>query len=143
VTIDWVGYETLVEAVRRAEWHVGGIARTLVDAAEDDSGQPAPSQAFLARYAGALDEFTAALEHFGVDDEQERALVRDHLDNALESLRSLSREVREARLQNPDAWPAYGSLILLAQRMARELLAHREQAVVPTDSGPIRTPRWR
>ncbi len=143
VTIDWGGYEKLVEAVRRAEWHVGGIARTLVDAAEDDSGQPTPSETFLARYAGALDEVSAALERFGVDNAHERALVQEHLDNALESMRLLSGEVREARLQNPDAWPAYGSLILLAQRMARELLAHREQAVVPTDSGPIRTPRWR
>ena len=41
--IDWDGYAQTVEAVRRAQWQVAGIARTLVDAADESDRHPAPS----------------------------------------------------------------------------------------------------
>ena len=47
--IDWDGYVRTVEAVRRAQWQVAGIARTLVDAADDADRHPAPSAALAAR----------------------------------------------------------------------------------------------
>ena len=46
--IDWDGYVRTVEAVRRAQWQVAGIARTLVDAADDADRHPAPSAGLVA-----------------------------------------------------------------------------------------------
>jgi hypothetical protein len=48
--------------------------------------------------------------------------------------------VRETPLDDPHAWPAYGALLLDAQRLARELAARKDEAAVPTDSSPIRLP---
>ena len=138
--IDWAGYERTVEAVRRTQWQVSGIARTLVDAADEAEAQPAPSKRFLERYAGALEEIGAAVDHFGLRSEEEQAQVEQHIRKAIATLDQLGVEVRETPLDDPNAWPAYGALILDAQRLARELSAKKEVAAVPTDSGPIRLP---
>jgi uncharacterized membrane protein YgaE (UPF0421/DUF939 family) len=138
--IDWVGYERTVETVRRTQWQVSGIARTLVEAADDAEHLPAPSPQFLERYAGVLDEVGAAIEHFGVRSDEDEAAVQQHLEAAIAALDQLGAEVRETRLDDPNAWPAYGALILDAQRLARELAATKGEAAVPTDSGPIRLP---
>lgn len=138
--IDWGGYERTVEAIRRAHWQVSGIARTLVDAADEAERLPAPSPAFLSRYAEALEEIGGAISHFGLVDEHEQEEVRTRLESAMRLLDALGDEVRRTPLDDPHAWPAYGALILDAQRLARELAAHREDAVVPTDTGPIRMP---
>lgn len=138
--IDWVGYERTVETVRRTQWQVSGIARTLVDAADDHELQPAPSQEFLERYAGVLDDIGAAVDHFGLRSDKEEAEVELHLSRAITTLDQLGAEVRETPLDDPNAWPAYGALILDAQRLARELSARKGEAAVPTDSGPIRLP---
>ena len=138
--IDWVGYERTVETIRRTQWQVSGIARTLVDAADEAERQPAPTPAFLERYAGALDEIGTAIEHFGIRDEAEQEAVQRHLDVAIATLDELGAEVRETPLDDPHAWPAYGALILDAQRLARELAAKKDEATVPTDTGPLRLP---
>ncbi len=52
----------------------------------------------------------------------------------------MSEEVRRSPLDDPHAWPAYGALVLEAERLARELLTSNEEASVPTDTGPIRMP---
>jgi hypothetical protein len=140
VDIDWLGYERTVETVRRTQWQVSGIARTLVDAADDAEVQPAPSPEFLERYAEVLDEIGLAVDHFGLRDEAEQAEVDRHLRAAIAALDELGAEVRETPLDDPNAWPAYGALILDAQRLARELSARKDEAAVPTDSGPIRLP---
>lgn len=146
VDIDWVGYERTVEAVRRSQWQVSGIARTLVDAVDAvDGGDgahrlPVPSQHFLERYAEALEDIGSAVDHFGLRDDHEQAEVERHLRAAMETLDELGAWVRETPLDDPHAWPAYGALILDAQRLARELSARKEEAAVPTDSGPIRLP---
>lgn len=140
VDIDWLGYERTVETVRRTQWQVSGIARTLVDAADEAEVQPAPSPEFLERYAGVLDEIGLAVDHFGLRDEAEQAEVARHLRAAIAALDELGAEVRETPLDDPNAWPAYGALILDAQRLARELSARKDEAAVPTDSGPIRLP---
>ncbi|MBW8732457.1 MAG: FUSC family protein, partial [Terrabacter sp.] len=51
VQVDWAGYAQTVEVVRRSLWQVSGIARTLVDAADEDQSQPSPTRRFLERYA--------------------------------------------------------------------------------------------
>lgn len=143
VDIDWAGYEHTVETVRRSQWQISGIARTLVDsadAAEGASDVPVPEQHFLERYAGALEDIGRAADHFGLREEQEQDEVARHLRNALTTLDELGAWVRDTPLDDPHAWPAYGALILDAQRLARELLTKREDAAVPTDSGPIRLP---
>ena len=140
VEIDWLGYERTVETVRRAQWQVSGIARTLVDAADERERQPAPDPVSLERYATVLDEIGSAVEHFGIRAHTEQEQVRRHLETAIATLDELGALVRETPLENPHAWPAYGALILDAERLARELLAKRDEAVVPTDSGPIRLP---
>lgn len=138
--IDWLGYERTVETVRRTQWQVSGIARTLVDAADEAEAQPVPSKLFLERYAGALEEIGAAVDHFGLRSEDDQAQVEQHIRKAIAALDELGVEVRETPLDDPNAWPAYGALILDAQRLARELSAKKEVAAVPTDSGPIRLP---
>ncbi len=140
VDIDWAGYERTVETVRRSQWQVSGIARTLVDAADEAERLPVPSPDFLARYAEALDAIGSAVDHFGLRDDEDQAEVDRHLRAALEVLDQLGAWVRETPLDDPQAWPAYGALILDAQRLARELSAKKEEAAVPTDSGPIRLP---
>ena len=138
--IDWDGYVQTVEAVRRAQWQVAGIARTLVDAADDADRHPAPSADWLGSYAGVLDEVGEAISHFGVSADESRRAVELHVDRALEVLDEMSEQVRRTPLDDPNAWPAYGALVLEAERLARELRTSNEHASVPTDSGPLRAP---
>jgi hypothetical protein len=138
--VDWAGYSHTVEAIRRSQWQVSGIARTLVDAADEDESQPAPSQHFLETYAGALDAVAGAIGHFGLPEDAERETVATYLRTALEILARLGEEVRTSELENPQAWPAYGAMLLDAQRLIRELEVRSPHAVMPTDSGPIRKP---
>jgi hypothetical protein len=138
--IDWDGYRLTAETVERAEWQVAGIARTLVDAADGAPWQPSPAPAWLDGYAEVLDEIGAAIGSFGVRTDAGRADVDAHVDRALTLLRGLSERVRNARLDDPAAWPAYGALVLDAERLARDLHAHNDRASVPTDSGPLRAP---
>jgi hypothetical protein len=140
VDIDWTGYERTVETVRRTQWQVSGIARTLVDAADDAERLPVPSPSFLERYADALDDIGCAADHFGLRSEEDQAEVDRHLRSAVATLDELGAWVRETPLDDPHAWPAYGALILDAQRLARELSAKKEEAAVPTDTGPLRLP---
>jgi uncharacterized membrane protein YccC len=138
--IDWDGYATTVEAVRRAQWQVAGIARTLVDAADEEDLHPAPSPAWLRRYAQVLDGLGRALAHFGVGSDEARDAVRREVRGAREALDRLGEEVRTTPLDDPHAWPAYGALLLEAGRLARELGETNAEASVPTDSGPLRAP---
>ncbi|GAA4409929.1 hypothetical protein GCM10023168_29080 [Fodinibacter luteus] len=138
--IDWDGYLRTVEAVRRAQWQVGGIARTLVDTAEDADRHPAPSANWLERYAGVLDEVGDAISDFGVWTDESREAVERHVERALDALHDLSEQVRRTPLDDPRAWPTYGALVLEAERLARELRESNAHASVPTDTGPIRTP---
>ena len=43
-------------------------------------------------------------------------------------------------MSDPDAWTAYGALVLDAQRLARDLRSRNMHASVPTESGPLRRP---
>jgi hypothetical protein len=140
IVVDWGGYAETVEALRRSQWQVSGIARTLRDAADEKDRLPAPSQAFLDAYADALDHVGAALDHFGLDDDEERQAVRRELREASTILDRLSDDVRETRLDDPHAWPAYGALLLDARRLSRELHDRTDRAIVPTDSGVIPRP---
>jgi hypothetical protein len=143
VDIDWAGYEHTVETVRRSQWQISGIARTLVDSADAAEGTeqvPVPSEHFIERYAEALEDIGRAADHFGLRNEVEQGEVDRHLSEALTKLDELGAWVRDTPLDDPHAWPAYGALILDAQRLARELLAKKEAAAVPTDTGPIRLP---
>jgi hypothetical protein len=140
VQVDWAGYAQTVEAVRRSQWQVSGIARTLVDAADEDESQPLPTQRFLEAYAEVLDKVAGAISHFGRPADSEREAVREYLESAGVILDRLGHEVRTADLEDPQAWPAYGAMLLDAQRLIRELEVRSHQAVMPTDSGPIRKP---
>jgi hypothetical protein len=138
--VDWAGYAQTVEAIRRGQWQVSGIARTLVDAADDEASQPTPTQRFLDSYADALDQIAGALSHFGLEGDEEEAVVHDYLKTAERILTELENEVRTTELEDERAWPAYGAMLLDAQRLIRELAMHTSTAVMPTDSGPIRRP---
>jgi hypothetical protein len=138
--IDWGGYERTVETVRRTQWQISGIARTLVDAADESGRKPAPSPRFLQRYAAVLEEIASAVSHFGIRGEEDERAVDDHLQAAISALDELGTEVHDTPLDDPSAWPAYGALIVDAQRLARELAAKADEAAVPTDSGPVRVP---
>ncbi|WP_377642356.1 aromatic acid exporter family protein [Oryzobacter terrae] len=138
--IDWDGYRLTAETVERAEWQVAGIARTLVDAAEGAAWTPRPSAGWLARYADVLDEVGAAIEDFGVGTGDDTRDVDEHVERALAMLRGLSDEVRDTHLDDPAAWPAYGALVLDAERLAHDLRDRHPRAAVPTDSGPLRAP---
>jgi hypothetical protein len=138
--IDWDGYVSTVEAVRRAQWQVAGIARTLVDAADDGDRHPSPTEGWLHSYAGVLEELGEAISHFGVWSEESRGAVEEHVGRALEVLDVMSEEVRRTPLDDSHAWPAYGALVLEGERLGRELLTSNAQASVPTDTGPIRMP---
>jgi hypothetical protein len=140
VDIDWAGYERTVETVRRSQWQVSGIARTLVDAADDAERLPVPSAQFLERYADALDDIGCAVDHFGLRSDEDRSEVERHLSSAMATLDELGTWVRETPLDDPHAWPAYGALLLDAERLARELADKKEEAAVPTDTGPLRLP---
>ncbi|MFQ6170690.1 FUSC family protein [Oryzobacter sp. R7] len=138
--VDWDGYRHTVETVDRAQWQVAGIARTLVDAAAGAAWNPPPSAEWLGRYAVVLDEIGAAIHWFGVQTDEGRGEVDTHVDQALAVLRELSERVRRTPLEDPAAWPAYGALVLDAERLARDLHARNEHASVPTDTGPLRAP---
>lgn len=136
--VDWDGYEHAVDALGRAQWQATGIARTLVDAADDDLAPP--SREFLAAYADVLDDLAAAIALFGRPADDERHELAARLDQANARLQRLSDRVRDTRLEHPGSWPAYGALLLDASRTVRVLSRGREGAAVPTESGPIRRP---
>jgi hypothetical protein len=138
--VDWAGYGETVEAIRRGQWQVSGIARTLVDAADEEAANPTPSKHFLERYAVALDDVAGALSHFGLEGEDEVRAVRDYLRSAGRIVADLEDEVRTTQLEDERAWPAYGEMLLDARRLIHELELHSGTAVMPTDSGPIRKP---
>jgi hypothetical protein len=140
VRIDWDGYEATARAVQRTQWPVAGIARTLADAADDAQWQAAPSEDWLGSYAGVLERLGAAGALFGVHREEAERQVEEHLRAAERSLEDLGRQVRETTLSDPDAWPAYGALVLEARRLVTEVRSGHPAASVPTDTGPIRTP---
>jgi hypothetical protein len=138
--LDWEGYAHTVAALRRSLWHVTGVARTLVDAADPDRAQPVPSATFLGRYADALRATGRAVSRLGRHDDG------DGFDAAVEQARDvlveLRDEVRETPLDDPDQWPVYGSLISDALRALQELDDARERAAVPMP-GPVRRPARR
>lgn len=138
--VDWVGYAQTVEAIGRAQWQLSGIARTLVDAADEDESQPTPAKLFLDSYAEALDKIAGGISHFGLAGDAEGEAVTEYLRSAGGILDQLGHEIHEAKLEDPRAWPAYGALLLDAQRLIRELEVASHKAVMPTDSGPIRKP---
>ena len=141
VDVDWEGYEHTVNALRRMLWQVTGIARTLVDAGDSDHKQPAPSPTFLHRYADALGAMAVAVEQLGRHGESADAAFADATGRALRVLEGLREEVRTTPLQDPDAWPVYGSLISDSMRAVRELQLSYDVASVPTDTGPLRVDR--
>lgn len=138
--IDWDGYAATAEAVQRTQWPVAGIARTLADAADDAQWQAAPSEDWLGCYAAVLERLGAAGALFGVHRAEAEREVAELLDAAESSLDDLGRQVRETTLEDPNAWPAYGALVLEARRLVTEVRGGHPTASVPTDSGPLRAP---
>lgn len=57
---------------------------------------------------------------------------------ASETLDDPEERLRHSPLTDPRAWPAYGALLIDAQRMVSELLTTREGAAVPTENTPVR-----
>ena len=81
---------------------------------------------------------------FGRRDEHARAKFDRGVDKAEEILAELREVVLVTPLEDPEAWPAYGSLISDAQSAVRELDSARSRAVPPTDGcRPIRAPNPR
>jgi hypothetical protein len=138
--IDWEGYEHTVKTLRRMLWQATGIARTLVDAADERRHQPTPSESFLTEYADALGGLARAVSQFGKHDDEAAAKFDDGIRTAYDVLTKLREEVRTTPLEDPDEWPVYGSLISDSLRALAELEAARESAVVPTDTGSLRLP---
>ena len=141
-TLDWEGYAQTVAALRRCLWHVTGVARTLVDAADPDRAQPVPSPTFLGRYADALRATGRAVSRLGRRDDGDGDGFGAAVEQARTVLVELRDEVRETPLDDPDEWPVYGSLISDALRALQELEDARGRAAVPT-SGPVRRPAQR
>lgn len=82
-----------------------------------------------------------ALGHVGIVDRSEQQEVRRHLQAAGDALDAVRELVRQTPPDDPYARPAYGALIIDAHRMVRGLDDKRQQAVLPTDSGPGRLGR--
>jgi len=79
---------------------------------------------------------------FGRRDEHARATFDRRADKAEEILAELREVVLVTPLEDPDAWPVYGSLISDPQSAVRELDSARSRAVLPTDHGrPIQAPQ--
>lgn len=138
--VDWDGYVATAEAVGRSHHPVAGIALALADAATGSPWQASPSSGWLVRYAEVLERVGAAAERFGVHREEAVQEVEEHLEAAVAGLEDLGAQVRDTRLDDPDAWPAYGLLLLEARRLVEEIRAGNPEASVPTDSGPLRAP---
>jgi hypothetical protein len=138
--VDWEGYEHTVTTLRRTLWQATGIARTLVDAADERGHQPTPSDSFLAEYADALAAQAVAVSKFGRHDDEATAAFDAGIAKAYDVLTTLREQVRTTPLEDPDEWPVYGSLISDSLRAIAELEAARESAVLPTDTGNLRLP---
>jgi hypothetical protein len=79
---------------------------------------------------------------FGLLDDDARATFDRQVVRAERILAEMRELMRVTPLDDPEAWPVYGSLISDAQRAVRELDSARARAVLPTDGGsPIRAPR--
>jgi hypothetical protein len=135
--VDWEGYSTAVEVLRQALWQVTGIARTLVEAADERYQQPAPSSGFLERYAQALSAMSEAVAQFGLRTTEAAASFDERTAEAEGILIGLREAVRSTPLSDHEVWPVYGSMITDALRAITDLRAGRSRAVLPTDSGPL------
>ena len=90
----------------------------------------------------ALDTLADVVTDFGRRDEHARATFDRRVDKAEEILAELREVVLVTPLEDPDAWPVYGSLISDPQSAVRELDSARSRAVLPTDHGrPIQAPQ--
>lgn len=138
--VNWEGYEHTVTTLRRTLWQATGIARTLVDAADERRHQPTPSESFLTEYADALSGLAEAVSQFGRHDDAASAAFDEGIAKAYGVLTKLREEVRTTPLKDPDEWPVYGSLISDSLRAIGELETARESAVLPTDTGALRLP---
>jgi hypothetical protein len=72
---------------------------------------------------------------FGRRDEHARATFNRRVDKGEEILAELREVVMVTPVEDPEAWPVYGSLISDAQSAVRELDSARSRAVPPTDGG--------
>ena len=138
--VDWDGYERTVTTLRRTVWEVTGIARTLVDAADERRRGPAPSDTFVAEYAVALDGLAQAVSQLGRHDDDATTRFDAGTAKAREVLTRLREQVRTTPLEDPEQWPVYGSLISDSLRAVDELESARESAVVPGDAASLRPP---
>ncbi|KRB45033.1 hypothetical protein ASD90_15170 [Terrabacter sp. Root181] len=138
--VDWDGYERTVTTLRRTVWEVTGIARTLVDAADERRRGPAPSDTFVAEYAVALDGMAQAVSQLGRHDDDATTRFDAGTAKAREVLTTLREQVRTTPLEDPEQWPVYGSLISDSLRAVDELESARESAVVPGDTASLRPP---
>ena len=90
----------------------------------------------------ALDTLADVVTDFGRRDEHARATFDRRVDKAEEILAELREVVLVTPLEDPEAWPVYGSLISDAQSAVRELDSARSRAIPPTDGcRPIRAPQ--
>ncbi len=138
--IDWEGYRSTVEAVRRTQWPIAGITRTLADAADDAHHVPALSAEWLVGYAGALEHLATATARFGIHRDEDERELDEHLDAATSTLDRLADDVWERPPDDPGAWPVYGMLLIEARRLVAEVRGDTTTASVPSDSGPLRRP---
>ena len=104
--VDWEGYEHTVTSLRRTLWQVTGIARTLVDAADERRHQPTPTDSFLAEYADALAGLAVAVSQFGRHDERATAAFDAGVADAFDVLTRLREEVRTTPLEVPTSGPS-------------------------------------
>jgi len=127
----WDGYSETLDGLRRATWHVSGIARTLRDNLDDPDRGSRPSHDFLHGIAEVLREVSAAFDDFGVEADGALESLGAHLDAAVERLNDLATQLHDTPLDDPRAWPVHGALLHDCQRLVGELRSRADKAVVP------------
>ena len=99
--IDWTGYAQTVEAVRRSQWQVSGIARTLVDAADEDESQPRPPSSSSSATPRSSTRSPAPSPLRPLRGRRARGRVATTSARPSEIIDDLGDEVREAELEDP------------------------------------------
>lgn len=135
------GYQLTVDALGRGVEQLRSIAAELERAAQGEDHY-VPDGEFLRSYARLLDVAAEASRDLGQPaqseaeaGEQSRGLDR-HLQQGWQIYQELARYPGQHHEDTPERWPAYGALIMDAQRLVEEFdRAHRGGAVVPREPG--------
>ncbi|WP_051828268.1 FUSC family protein [Streptomyces bicolor] len=124
-------YDDAVTVLDYLAVHTAGVTRALLEACEDERGQPRPGPPVTERYAEFLRGSARAIQLYtrsrfapGGHDQHADQELREVVDDMVRALDDLRQRLHAAVPDDPDALASYGTLLTQARRLADQLARH-------------------